>query len=117
MRVVDVAHPDIGSTGGILETKYVPAAAEACSTRVQFHVCSGPVSTAAARKAPTVFGVLLALGVIGYKYVSATWAVVFTMGLAHFAKGFGSLGLAVIADAAPRRIAGLTAGVFNTSPT
>jgi ACS family glucarate transporter-like MFS transporter len=67
-----------------------------------------------ARKAPIVVGMLLVFGVVGCNFVGARWAIVLLMALAYFGKGFGSLGWAVIADAAPREIAGLTAGVFNT---
>lgn len=48
MHAVDIVQPDLGSTGGILEAKYIAAAAETYSARVQFHNCSSPVSTAAA---------------------------------------------------------------------
>ncbi|MGD0128393.1 MAG: MFS transporter [Terriglobia bacterium] len=67
-----------------------------------------------ARKAPIVVGMLLVLVILACNYVSAQWAVVLIMALAYFGKAFGSLGWAVIADAAPKQIAGLTAGVFNT---
>jgi ACS family glucarate transporter-like MFS transporter len=67
-----------------------------------------------ARKTPIVFGMLLVLGIMTCNYVSAQWAIVLIMAVAYFGKGFGSLGWAVIADTAPKQIAGLTAGVFNT---
>ncbi len=67
-----------------------------------------------ARKAPIVVGMLLVLVILACNYVSAQWAVVLIVAFAYFGKAFGSLGWAVIADAAPKQIAGLTAGVFNT---
>jgi galactonate dehydratase len=48
MHAVDIVQPDPGSTGGILETKYIAAMAETYCARVQFHICGSPVSTAAA---------------------------------------------------------------------
>jgi len=67
-----------------------------------------------ARKAPIVVGMLLVLAIIACNYVSAQWAIVLFMAVAYFGKGFGSLGWAVITDAAPKQTTGLTAGVFNT---
>ncbi len=47
-HAVDVVQPDPGSTGGLLETKYIAAMAEAYCMRVQLHTCASSVSTAAA---------------------------------------------------------------------
>ena len=48
LHAADVLQPDIGTAGGILETKKIAAMAEAYNMRVQPHNCAGPVSTAAA---------------------------------------------------------------------
>jgi galactonate dehydratase len=47
-HAVDIVQPDIGNTGGIMETKKIAAMAEAYNARVQPHICASPVSTAAA---------------------------------------------------------------------
>ena len=47
-HAADVLQPDIGNTGGIMESKKVAAMAETYNMRIQFHVCASPVSTAAA---------------------------------------------------------------------
>jgi galactonate dehydratase len=47
-RAMDIAQPDIGNTGGIMETKKIAAMAEAYGLRVQPHICGGPIATAAA---------------------------------------------------------------------
>jgi galactonate dehydratase len=44
----DVLQPDIGNTGGIMETKKIAAMAEAYNMRIQPHICGSPVATAAA---------------------------------------------------------------------
>jgi galactonate dehydratase len=49
-HAVDIVQPDIGSTGGILETKFIAAMAETYSARVQLHICASPVSTGAAQQ-------------------------------------------------------------------
>ena len=48
LRAADVLQPDIGNTGGIMETKKIAAMAEAYNMRIQPHLCGSPVSTAAA---------------------------------------------------------------------
>lgn len=67
-----------------------------------------------ARKLPIVVGLLLATVIIGCNYVEASWLVVLLMAVSFFGKGLGALGWAVVADTAPKEIAGLSGGVFNT---
>jgi galactonate dehydratase len=47
-RAADILQPDIGNTGGIMETKKIAAMAESYNLRIQPHICASPVSTAAA---------------------------------------------------------------------
>ena len=47
-HAADVLQPDIGNTGGIMESKKIAAMAEAYNMRVAPHNCGSPVSTAAA---------------------------------------------------------------------
>ena len=47
-RAADILQPDIGNTGGIMETKKIAAMAEVYNMRIQPHICASPVSTAAA---------------------------------------------------------------------
>jgi galactonate dehydratase len=47
-HAADILQPDIGNTGGIMETKKIAAMAETYNMRIQPHVCASPVSTAAA---------------------------------------------------------------------
>jgi galactonate dehydratase len=47
-RAAHILQPDIGNTGGIMETKKIAAMAEAYNMRVQPHICASPVATAAA---------------------------------------------------------------------
>ncbi|WP_319937554.1 MFS transporter [Sphingomonas cannabina] len=66
-----------------------------------------------ARKAPLVVGMILATLIIACVWVEAEWLVVTLMAVAFFGKGIASLGWAVMADVAPRQLAGLSGGVFN----
>ena len=67
-----------------------------------------------ARKAPIVAGMLLATAIIACVWVRSEWLVVALMAVAFFGKWVGSLGWAVMADVAPKQLAGLAGGVFNT---
>jgi ACS family glucarate transporter-like MFS transporter len=66
-----------------------------------------------ARKTPLVIGMLLATLIIGCVWVEQEWLVVTLMAVAFFGKGVASLGWAVMADVAPKKLAGLSGGVFN----
>jgi MFS transporter, ACS family, glucarate transporter len=70
-------------------------------------------SLTAARKTPIVAGMLLSTSMVACNYVDAPAVVIAVMALAFFGKGIGALGWAVIADAAPREIAGVSGGLFN----
>ncbi|MBB4368298.1 galactonate dehydratase [Bradyrhizobium sp. cir1] len=47
-QAAGVLQPDIGNTGGIMETKKIAAMAEAYSMRIAPHICAGPVASAVA---------------------------------------------------------------------
>jgi ACS family glucarate transporter-like MFS transporter len=66
-----------------------------------------------ARKAPLVVGMLLATLIIACVWVDAEWLIILLMAIAFFGKGVASLGWAVMADVAPKQLAGLSGGVFN----
>jgi ACS family glucarate transporter-like MFS transporter len=66
-----------------------------------------------ARKVPLVAGMVLATMILGCVWADAGWLVIVLMSVAFFGKGVASLGWAVMADVAPRRLAGLSGGVFN----
>ncbi|MDB6145835.1 MAG: transporter, family, glucarate transporter [Pseudomonas sp.] len=65
------------------------------------------------RKAPLVLGMLMSTSMIACNYIDAEWLVVAVMAIAYFGKGFGAIGWAVVADTAPKQIAGLCGGMFN----
>jgi galactonate dehydratase len=47
LHAADIVQPDVGNTGGIMETKKIAAMAETYNIRVQPHNCASPVCTAA----------------------------------------------------------------------
>ena len=73
----------------------------------------GGASLSAARKVPIVAGMLLSVTIVLCNFTSSEWMVVAFMSLAFFGKGVGALGWAVVADTSPKRIAGLSGGLFN----
>jgi len=66
-----------------------------------------------ARKAPLLFGMILALAIIGCNYAESQWLVVVLMTIAFFGKGVASLGWAVVSDTSPKALVGVTGGIFN----
>jgi ACS family D-galactonate transporter-like MFS transporter len=71
------------------------------------------VSPTVARKAPIVAGMLLSTSVVGANFVSAPGWVVFFLALAFFGNGFASITWVLVSLMAPKRLLGLTGGVFN----
>ncbi|WP_193072690.1 MFS transporter [Pseudomonas sp. FME51] len=67
-----------------------------------------------ARKLPIGFGMLLSSCIVLCVYAESDAAVIGLMALAFFGKGFGSHGWTLVADTSPRRIVGLSGGLFNT---
>jgi MFS transporter, ACS family, D-galactonate transporter len=70
-----------------------------------------------ARKLPIVGGLLLASTIVLANYVPAdsNVLVIAIMSVAFFGQGMTNLGWTVISDVAPKKLIGLTAGIFNFS--
>jgi MFS transporter, ACS family, D-galactonate transporter len=66
-----------------------------------------------ARKLPIVTGLLLASTIVLAIYVKTDTAVIAVMSVAFFGQGMGGLGWSIIPDIAPKRLMGLTGGIFN----
>src|SRR5262245_38287498 len=70
-----------------------------------------------ARKLPIVGGMLLASTIIVAAFVPAghNGLVILVMSVAFFGQGMTNLGWTVISDVAPKKLIGLTSGIFNFS--
>jgi ACS family D-galactonate transporter-like MFS transporter len=70
-----------------------------------------------ARKLPIVSGMLLASTIVVANYVPAgsDATVIAIMSIAFFGQGMTNLGWTVISDVAPKKLIGLTSGIFNFS--
>ncbi len=71
------------------------------------------VSPAAARKIPIIGGMLLSTCVVGANFVSDPRWIVFFLTVSFFGNGFASITWVLVSLMAPRRLLGLTGGVFN----
>ena len=69
------------------------------------------------RKLPIVSGMLLASTIVAANYVPAgsNTAVMIIMSIAFFGQGMTNLGWTVVSDIAPKKLIGLTSGIFNFS--
>ena len=70
-------------------------------------------SASIGRKVPIVGGLLLASTIVIANFVNNDALVIAIMSLAFFGQGMCNLGWTLIADVAPKRLIGLTGGVFN----
>jgi ACS family D-galactonate transporter-like MFS transporter len=70
-----------------------------------------------ARKLPIVSGMLLASTIVAANYVPVgnNAAVILVMSIAFFGQGMTNLGWTVVSDVAPKKLIGLTGGIFNLS--
>src|SRR5207244_9792791 len=70
-----------------------------------------------ARKLPIVSGMLLASTIILANYVPTdrNALVIVIMSIAFFGQGMTNLGWTVVSDIAPKKLIGLTSGIFNFS--
>jgi MFS transporter, ACS family, D-galactonate transporter len=66
-----------------------------------------------ARKLPIVSGLLLAASIVSANFMHQDAWVIVIMSVAFFGQGMCNLGWTLITDVAPKRLIGLTTGVFN----
>ena len=66
-----------------------------------------------ARKLPIVAGLVLASCIVVANFVASDELVIAVMSVAFFGQGMVNLGWTLVSDIAPKRLIGLTGGVFN----
>ena len=66
-----------------------------------------------ARKLPIITGLVLASCIVGANFLESDTLVITVMSVAFFGQGMVNLGWTLITDVAPKRLIGLTGGVFN----
>jgi len=70
-------------------------------------------SPSIARKTPIIAGLLLATCIIAANFLDNDAAVIAVLSVAFFGQGMVNLGWTLVSDVAPKRLIGLTGGVFN----
>ncbi|ABK72240.1 MFS transporter [Mycolicibacterium smegmatis] len=71
------------------------------------------VSLGAARKGPIIAGLLLTTAMLGANYTDSTAMVVLFLSIAFFGNGLASITWSLVSALAPKRLLGLTGGMFN----
>jgi len=66
-----------------------------------------------ARKLPIIAGLLMSSTIIGANYVESDVLVISILSFAFFGQGMVGLGWTLISDVAPKKLMGLTGGLFN----
>ncbi len=94
--------PFLGAFGGIL-----------CSGVLSDLLVRRGFSLGVARKTPIITGLVLSTSIVGANYVRAPHWIITFMGLAFFGNGLASITWSLVSAVAPKRLIGLTGGVFN----
>ena len=112
--LVSSRHLDLARTGFLAAIPFLAAFLGVLSGGVfsDFLARRG-VSPTVARKAPIIAGMLLSTSVVGANFVSDPRWVVFFLALAFFGNGFASITWVLVSLLAPKRLIGLTGGIFN----
>lgn len=70
-------------------------------------------SVSMARKTPIIFGLLLSVSIVGANYTNDTGLIIFFLALAFFGSGMALISWVFVSILSPKRLIGLTGGVFN----
>jgi ACS family D-galactonate transporter-like MFS transporter len=84
-----------------------------CSGLLSDFLMKRGFSASAARKTPIIFGLLLSTSIVGANFAeSRTWVLTF-LTISSFGNGCSSIAWVMVSSLAPKRLLGLTGGVFN----
>jgi MFS transporter, ACS family, D-galactonate transporter len=71
------------------------------------------LSLGAARKGPIIVGLLLTTAMLGANFTDSTAMVIMFLSIAFFGNGLASITWSLVSALAPKRLIGLTGGMFN----
>ena len=112
--LIEFRHLSIIKTGFYASLPFIGAYLGAlCSGFVSDMILRGGFSIGTARKAPIITGLLISSVIVCANFVASPELVIAFMTLAFFGNGMASIGWSLISSVAPRRLIGLTGGVFN----
>ncbi|HEY2014433.1 MAG TPA: MFS transporter [Bryobacteraceae bacterium] len=84
-----------------------------CSGLLSDFLVRRGASLSVARKTPIITGLLLSTSIIGANYVRTPGLIITFMALGFFGNGLASITWSLVSAVAPKRLIGLTGGVFN----
>jgi ACS family D-galactonate transporter-like MFS transporter len=84
-----------------------------CSGWISDFLVKRGFSATTARKIPIISGLLMATTIVGARFIDDPKWVLFFLGLAGFGNGFASIAWVMVSALAPKRLVGLTGGMFN----
>ncbi|HTB62793.1 MAG TPA: MFS transporter, partial [Opitutales bacterium] len=84
-----------------------------CSGLLSDWMVKRGVSATIARKVPIIAGLLLSTCIIGANFVESHTLIMVFLTLAFFGNGVSSIAWVMVSALAPKRLVGLTSGVFN----
>jgi ACS family D-galactonate transporter-like MFS transporter len=112
--LVDYRHLDFIKAGYLASLPFLAAfCGILCSGFLSDHLVKRGVSATAARKVPVIAGLLLCTSIVGANYVESPGLIILFLTIAGFGNGFSSIAWVFVSALAPRRLLGLTGGVFN----
>jgi MFS transporter, ACS family, D-galactonate transporter len=84
-----------------------------CSGFLSDYLMKRGWSATTARKVPVITGLLLCTSIVGANYVEKPSLIILFLTIAGFGNGFSSIAWVFVSALAPKRLLGLTGGVFN----
>jgi ACS family D-galactonate transporter-like MFS transporter len=112
--LVDYRHLDFIRAGFLGSLPYLAAFCGILSSGwLSDHLLRRGVSLSTARKAPIVIGLLLCTSIVGANYTQHPALIILFLTLAGFGNGFSSIAWVLVSSLAPKRLLGMTGGVFN----
>ncbi len=84
-----------------------------CSGLLSDWMMKRGISATTARKAPIIAGLFLSTCIVGANYVENHTLIMAFLTLAFFGNGVSSIAWVMVSSLAPKRLVGLTSGVFN----
>ena len=112
--LVDYRHLDFIKAGFLAALPFLAAfLGVLCSGFLSDHLMKRGFSATTARKVPVISGLLLCTSIVGANYVQSPALIILFLTIAGFGNGFSSIAWVFVSALAPKRLLGLTGGVFN----
>ncbi len=112
--LVDFRHLNFIKAGFLASLPFLAAFCGVLSSGVlSDYLIKRGFSATTARKIPVITGLLLCTSIVGANYVESPALIILFLTIAGFGNGFSSIAWIFVSALAPKRLLGLTGGVFN----